>query len=338
MEIYDSDILNEMAEKISLLEYASTTLELKKRGSNNYATSCPLHEDKTPSLMINADENMYHCYSCGVHGNIYNWLRDFEGLSFAQAVEKTARLTNSDISNLKCSDTLRFFKKMRNLAKLSETKPEKAVEREALPSDIMLQYSDEIPQEWLDEGIPEDVMKFYNIRVDNNTNRIVYPIYDNEGNLIAVKGRTRYENYKDMGLQKYKFYQKIGTLDFFVGWREAYPLIDITKEVYLFEGIKSCMKAFSWGYENSISCETSHISDGQIKWLIKNGIRTVNICFDSDKDIREIKENVKTLKLFTNIYLVVDRKGLLGGKKAKASPVDKGKEVWETLLEGRYMI
>ena len=341
MEIYDSDVLNEMADGIDLLDYASNTLDFKKRGTNTYGTNCPLHNDKTPSLMINTDTNNYHCYSCGVHGNIYNWLRDFEGLTFCQAVQKVAKITGSDIKNLKCSETVTFFKKMRNLAKLRNNEKSDDADmvcRIILPQNTMDNFSDETPQEWVDEGIDADVMKLYGVRVDHKANRIVYPVYDKNGNLIAVKGRTRYSNYKQLGLQKYMFYQKIGNLDFFVGWQEAMFMIDITKEVYLFEGIKSCMKAYSWGYQNSLSCETSHISDGQIKWLIQHDIKTVNICFDSDAKIKEIKKNISTLKKFLNIYLIVDKRGLLGGKEAKASPVDKGKDTWERLLKERVLL
>lgn len=341
MEIYDSDVLNEMADEIDLLDYASNTLNFKKRGINTYGTNCPLHNDKTPSLMINTDNNNYHCYSCGVHGNIYNWLRDFEGLTFQQAVQKVSKLTGSDIKNLKCSETVTFFKKMRNLTKLSNSTSfddSEVSKREILPPDTMDTFLDEIPQEWIDEGIDADVMRLYGVRIDSKANRIVYPVYDKERNLIAVKGRTRYPNYKQLGLQKYMFYQKIGKLDFFVGWQEAMFMIDVTKEVYLFEGIKSCMKAYSWGYQNSLSCETSHISDGQIKWLIQHDIKIVNICFDSDAKIKEIKKNISTLKKFLNIYLVADKRNLLGGKEAKASPVDKGKDIWESLLKERVLL
>lgn len=335
MEKFDSDVLNEMADKIDLLEYAINTMNFRKRGTNTYGTNCPLHNDKTPSLMINTDANTYHCYSCGVHGNIYNWLRDFENLTFCQAVQKVAKITGSDIGRLKCSETITFFKKMRNLSKVNETEN---IKREVLSADIMDKFSDETPEEWLEEGIDADVMRLYGIRIDHKANRIVYPIYDVNGDLIAIKGRTRYENYKQLGLQKYMFYQKIGNLDFFVGWQEAMFMIDVTKEVYLFEGIKSCMKAYSWGYQNSLSCETSHISDGQIKWLLQNNIKIINICFDSDKDSKEIKKNINMLKKFANVYIVSDKKGLLGGKEAKASPVDKGREVWERLLRERTLL
>lgn len=334
MQRYDSDVINEMAKKISLLDYASNMVDFKKRGIGIYATNCPLHIDKTPSLIIDINKNCYRCYSCGVHGNIYNWMWDFEHISFPKALEKVAQLTNSDLNNMRTSETMRFFRQMKNL---HTPKTNNTITHEILPLAIMNQYADEIPQEWLDEGINQDVMRLYGVRIDKKANRIVYPIYDNKQNLIAVKGRTRYVNYKDMGLQKYKFYQKIGTLDFFVGWKEAFSFINDRKEVYLFEGIKSCMKAYGWGYQNSVSCETSYISDGQVKQLIQNEVRVVNVCFDSDKDLKEIKKNIKMLKRFAKVYIVTDVNGLLGGKEAKAAPVDKGKEIWEQLLAERRL-
>lgn len=335
MESYDADVLKEMKSKVNLLDYASQSMEFKHRGNGLYATNCPLHIDKTPSLMIYSDQNAFHCFSCGASGDIYTWLQTFEKLSFAEAVKKVAEITGTDMSNSKPCQTIAIFKKMKQLKEMND---EKISQRQILSENYLKNFAEEIPREWVEEGIDPEVMKRYGIRIDVRGNRIVYPVYDGDGNLIAVKGRTRYKNFQDIGLQKYKFYQKIGTLDFFVGWQEALPYIQKRNEVYLFEGIKSVMKVAAWGYENSMSCETSHISDGQIKWLLKHKIKNIIICFDSDREIKKIKENVKMLRRFTNVYVVIDKNKLLGGKDAKASPCDKGCEVFEQLLKDKVKI
>ena len=179
-------------------------------------------------------------------------------------------------------------------------------------------------------------MKIFNIRIDNEANRIIYPVYDKEFRLIGFKGRTRYENYKAIGIQKYMNYTKIGTTDFFVGMKEQYEKINQLKKVIIFEGIKSVMKAYDWGYDYTLAAETSCLNDEQIKILIQMGIKDITIAFDSDVDIKKIRESTTMLRKFANVFILRDRRfirdRLLGEKEA---PVDRGREIFETLLAER---
>ena len=330
---YDSEALNEICSNIDLLEYASKSMNFEKRGADSYATHCCLHVDKTASLFITPSKNMFHCFSCGVGGNLINWLMTFENLSFNEAVEKVGKLAGIDIKNLKQCESLKIFKSIRRTT-LGDSS--KTITREILPETAIDKFSSEIPQEWVDESIKPDVMKTFNIRIDNEANRIVYPVYDKEFRLIGFKGRTRYENFKAMGIQKYMNYTKIGTTDFFIGMKEQYGKINQLKKVIIFEGIKSVMKAYGWGYDYSLAAETSCLNDEQIKILIQMGIKDVTIAFDSDVDIKKIRESTNMLRKFANVFVLRDRRfirdRLLGEKEA---PVDRGRGIFETLLAER---
>ena len=330
---YDSEALNEICSQIDLYEYASENYDFEKRGLDSYATHCPLHVDKTASLFITPSKNMFHCFSCGVGGNLVNWLMTFENLSFNEAVEKVGKLSGVDIKNLKQCESLKIFKSIRRITLKDNSKK---ITREILPETEIDKFSDEIPQEWVDEGINPDVMKIFNIRIDNEANRIIYPVYDKEFRLIGFKGRTRYENYKAIGIQKYMNYTKIGTTDFFIGMKEQYEKINQLKKVIIFEGIKSVMKAYDWGYDYTLAAETSCLNDEQIKILIQMGIKDITIAFDSDVDIKKIRESTTMLRKFANVFILRDRRfirdRLLGEKEA---PVDRGREIFETLLAER---
>ena len=330
---YDHDALIELCNQIDLLTYASESIDFEKRGSNEYAAHCPLHTDNTPSLMITESKNLFYCHSCHVGGNLINWMMSFEGLSCQQAVGKIGRLTGTDVSNLKQCDALKFYKTMRDI--LQEHK-EKEFNRKILDDSVFEQFDDEIPQEWLDEGISEDAMKRFNIRVDKKRNRIVYPVYDNQFRLIGFKGRTRYQNFKKMGIKKYMNYSKIGTTDYFAGMKENYKRIKANGKAIIFEGIKSVMKAFDWGYDYTIAAETSCLNDDQIRILIQMQVKEVMIAFDSDVTLKSIRNSTELLCKFTNVYVIKDRRSkkdrLLGEKEA---PVDQGREVFEKLLQER---
>lgn len=317
----DPEQLEELCEKFDLLEYVEKDHDMVQQG-DKYFTNCTLHVDDTPSLAIYPDSNSYYCFSCKQGGNAINYLRRYEGLSFDDAVKKIAGVTGTTIQQK--SESLLLLKKMQR----KRTKKDCLIniEREILqPNYYKEQFEDEVPQEWLEEGISVEAMKTYEIRTDKKANRIVYPVYDANYNLIGVKGRTRFANYKTLGLAKYMNYNKIGKVDYFTGMKQAEEYIRKTGEVIIFEGIKSCMKAWDYGYYNTVAAETSALSADQVKLLIKMRVKNVVIAFDSDQ--KQI-HGIDMLKSMTNVYIVRDYWNLLG---EKMSPVDAGKEVWEKL-------
>ena len=333
--MYSQEALEDMASKVDLYEYASHTVEFVKHYHNTHYCVCPFHHEKTASMAINADENFFHCFGCGKSGNIYQWIQWTEGRTFAEAVEKVANLTNTDVNSYYESETVGFFKLLKKLHQQDTPTGEVTRDRLDLNADYYSRYKDEIPQEWLDEGIPAATMKKYEIRVDESANRIVYPVYDASFNLIGVKGRTRFQNYKQLKIMKYMNYHKIGQVDYFQGMKQAYDAIMESKTIIIVEGIKSVMKLDSWGYHNVVSAETSVINDKQTMLLIKMGVKEVVIAFDKDVTVAKIKGSTALLRKYTNVFAVIDKEGALGDKE---SPCDRGKEVWQYLYERRMRI
>ena len=225
---------------------------------------------------------------------------------------------------------------LRKLKKIKQVKDDK-VQRETLDfqADYLDKFSDEIPEEWLAEDMTEEALKTYNIRIDHNANRIVYPVFDSNNNFIGVKGRTRVKAYKELGLSKYMNYQKINTVDYFQGWQQA--MQNNPKSLIIFEGVKSCMKAYGWGITNTVAAETSNLSDGQVQLLIKHGFHEIVIAWDSDQTFKSIVTNpkIQMLKRFTIVSIIKDNNNLLGEKEA---PVDKGERVFRELLDRRVQI
>lgn len=330
---YSQEALQDMAQKINLVEYAGRTLEYQKRNGSNYFAICPFHKEKTPSLAIDEDENYFYCFGCGKHGNIYTWIQLTEGLSFSDAVEKVANLTGTDKDEYLEPESMSVY---RQLARMSAPKhePDTGV-RKILDydRDYVSKYSDILPQEWIDEGIPAEILRKYEIRIDESSNRIVYPVYDAEYRLIGVKGRTRFVNYKDLKLAKYMNYYKIGAVDYFTGMKQVDAEIRRTRSMIIVEGLKSVMKLASWGY-TAVAAETSTLSEKQVELIVKMGLREVTIAFDQDVPLSKIRGCTEMLRLYTNVFVVVDK----GQLEAKDSPCDKGKDVWDKLYERRVRL
>lgn len=327
----DFEQINNLANQLSIYEYVNQIYELKKNGVNYYC-SCPLHIDKTPSLCINSEENYFSCFSCGVSGNLYSFMTKIQKMTFQKAAEKICEMSGVELKILKKCEALDFYKTI----KRCHDKTTKIVtNREILDWSYYEQFSDELPQEWIDEDMSEEVLKYYDIRIDNRSNRIVYPVWDNKDNLIGAKGRTRFSNYKELGIAKYMNYKKLDTTDFLIGSKYNRDIIAGEKEVIIFEGIKSGMKlTTATGQQNWLAAETSYLSDGQVKALIGMGVRNVIIAFDSDVCVDKIKKCTESLKRFVNVYWIKND-GSLGEKEA---PIDRGIDVFLKLYESRIKI
>ena len=99
-----------MAEQIDIVDYISQTEDVVKKG-NNYFCHCPFHNERTPSLCIYPDSNKWYCFGCGAGSSIYDWMIKHDGLTFPEAVEKVANLTNSNLEEVIESESMAFLKK-----------------------------------------------------------------------------------------------------------------------------------------------------------------------------------------------------------------------------------
>lgn len=331
---YTDEMLAAINEKADLISYASQTMDLEKRG-DDYFTHCPKHEDKTPSLSFNPEKNYYYCFSCGVSGQIINFLKDFEGLSFIEAVQKASKIANVDMNSMCFSNTIAFLRKVE---KLHQKKREK-YHHEIISVSEYNKYIRETIPEWLNEGITQESMDRFGIRADTFQNRIIYPVYDIEGNLINIKGRTRYENFKELRIPKYMNYFPVGVMDYFQGLNLTLPDVQKQNEIIIFESIKSVMKADGWGYHNCASAEKHTLTNEQIELLAS---LKVNVVFAYDTDVNyarnEVKQNIDKLKRLTNVYIITDPNKLLGGSSTKNAPVDLGPQIWETLYDEKKKV
>ncbi|MFQ5850740.1 MAG: DNA primase [Candidatus Binatia bacterium] len=87
--IADEKIL-EIRERSSIVEVISDHLTLKKVG-RNYLGLCPFHTEKTPSFTVNEEKGIFHCFGCGVGGNVFSFLMNYEHLGFPEAVERVGK-------------------------------------------------------------------------------------------------------------------------------------------------------------------------------------------------------------------------------------------------------
>ncbi len=83
-------VLEDILSRIDIVEVISAHFPLKRAG-RNFKANCPFHQEKTPSFMVSADKQIYHCFGCGESGNAFKFLMRYERLEFLEAVETLAK-------------------------------------------------------------------------------------------------------------------------------------------------------------------------------------------------------------------------------------------------------
>ncbi len=110
------EIIDRVRDSVPLADYIGKDVKLTRSGSN-FKGLCPFHNEKTPSFVIYTQDNRYHCFGCGEHGDIYRYMKEKEGISFIDAVEKLAKSLGIEIprENNNNSAAAEYNKKILNL-------------------------------------------------------------------------------------------------------------------------------------------------------------------------------------------------------------------------------
>lgn len=321
--------IEEMVASVDILEYISQFAEFEEK-NGEFWTLSPLKDEETPSFSVRREENVFYDFSSGCGGNVLSFIKAYNKCSSREAVNILKRYVGDKgiapaNQRLKATKVAKLFVKHQKHTKESKSS--------VFPDNYMDRYerNEEKLSIWRNEGITDEAMEKYQVRYDSFSDRIVYPIRDVHGKIINVSGRTVDPDWKTKKLRKYTYFAPLGTLDTIYGLSENYEKIRKKHEIILFEGAKSVMIAYDWGFQNTGAVLTSHLNPNQVKILAKLGCDVV-FALDKGVDIRE-DENIKRLSRFVKVSYVYDRDGLL---KDKDSPVDEGRETWEKLYEGRF--
>ena len=87
--IFPKEFLNQVRDRVAISQIVGKRVSLKHKGKE-HSGLCPFHSEKTPSFTVNDDKGFYHCFGCGAHGNVFDFVMQMEGLSFPESVERLA--------------------------------------------------------------------------------------------------------------------------------------------------------------------------------------------------------------------------------------------------------
>ena len=93
---YSDEIIDEVRENNDIIEVISQYVHLKRSG-RNYFGLCPFHNEKSPSFSVSPDKQIFHCFGCGVGGNVITFISKTEGINFKEAIENLAERANINL-------------------------------------------------------------------------------------------------------------------------------------------------------------------------------------------------------------------------------------------------
>ena len=117
--MYASEVIDEVVSRSDIVDIISGYIKLKKNGSS-YVGLCPFHNEKSPSFSVSPGKQLYHCFGCGVGGNVITFVMEYENYTFLEAVKYLADKAGMQLPETSYSEE---EKKNRDLkAKLLEIK------------------------------------------------------------------------------------------------------------------------------------------------------------------------------------------------------------------------
>jgi DNA primase len=306
---YPAEVYREIREVADIVEVISKYIDLKKSG-NNYMALCPFHLEKSPSFYVSPDKNIYHCFGCGASGDVIKFVSEIEKISLSEAVEKLARDYGVDISKYKkkivkervnYEDYTSVYNRVKSFYNriLKTEHGSKAMEylrnRGLSDSDIeeyglgfSLPKWDFLVRRLKDQNFDLELMEKFGLIRKNQSgnyydffrNRIMFPIIDLKGNVIAFGARTigtdkaKYINTPDT-----KYFNKSNVL---YGLNEAKYHIRDFGYIVIVEGYFDVIAMHKNGFKNTVATLGTSLTKEHAT-LLSRFTDKIIMMFDSDQ-------------------------------------------------------
>ena len=175
--------IDKIVEAVDIGEFIGRYVDLEEKGGELWG-KCPLHLDDDPSFSVNPHKKVFYCQGCKRGGSVIQFLSFLKKISLTDSMKRLMDEFGINPDTRKRSRSLKILKDAQRMRVGLEP-----VYHKVLDEDILMQFQKEYITEWQEEGIDQRFMDKYNVMIDKRQNKIIYPIYDQGGNLINIKGR-----------------------------------------------------------------------------------------------------------------------------------------------------
>lgn len=303
MGFIPQDKIDEIKSVADIVSVIGDYVELKRAGSN-YVGLCPFHNEKTPSFSVSPSKGIFHCFGCGVGGDVISFIMQKECLSYPEAIKFLADklgilVETNEVNKEKYEHRKKLFE-INNEAKLFYYKnllindiPKDYIKKRNLNNNLInkfiIGYADgknSLYRHLLQKGYQkDDIIEVGLINQDEKgnvydkfRNRLMFPIIDIRGNVIGFGGRALADSRaKYMNSPQSLAYDKS---------KNVYGVSNLknsTKvgKIILVEGYMDVISLTNYGFDYAIASLGTSLTHDQAK-LIKRYCKNIYICYDGD--------------------------------------------------------
>ncbi len=305
--------INDIIAKADIVDIVNSRLKLKKAGTNNYQACCPFHHEKTPSFTVSKTKQFYHCFGCGAHGNALSFLMEYDKLEFVEAVEELANILGLDVPReetrgksdkpyVNYQTKKDLYQLMQEIAELYQQQLPKSqlaqdyLQQRGLSKEIIQRFSIGFVPDSYDLVVrqfghnKEEQERLFSLGMvkrsergtvyDTFRNRIMFPIRDRRGRVIAFGGRVigdgtpKYLNSPDTVT-----YHKGNEL---YGLYEALKINDSPEQLLVVEGYMDVVALAQFDVNYAVASLGTATTPEQINQIFRSTEQVI-CCYDGDR-------------------------------------------------------
>ncbi|MCI7241903.1 MAG: DNA primase [Bacilli bacterium] len=303
MAYISNELTNEIQNRCDIVEVISKYVQLSKRGKN-YFGLCPFHDDHNASMSVSPDKQIYKCFSCGESGNVFTFVAKYNNISFHEAVillgkEKGYDLqdTTSNMVQDKHTKDYEIYdyacKIYQNNLYTSSGKSaieyltNRKIDKDTIKKfKIGLSLNKSIITEYL-VNKNYDITRLIDLGLTNDRsqdkflNRIMFPLFDLKGRVVAFSGRiynTKSDS-KYINTMETDIFKKGNLL---YNYHNAKDSLKKTDYVIVMEGFMDVIRASTIGVNNCVATMGTAFTKEHIE-LLRKMTDNIILCFDGDK-------------------------------------------------------
>lgn len=296
----DPKSIEKLKEQADIIDIVGHYIPLKKSGAN-YVCVCPFHDDKNPSMSVSPSRGIFHCFSCKAGGDVIKFVMDYEKLTYPEAIEKIAMLSNFTLNYVKSErenqkENKHILEKVNAYYRSLLYKTPAAIEYlysrgvtdalcekfelgfapESIQTIRLLENEQILPNEALEAGIvKQNESGIYASFIQ----RITFPIYTHTGKLVGFGGRTLSGHQaKYVNSPQSEIFDK-STL--FYGYNLAKRDIHAKNQIIIAEGYLDVIMLHHAGFTNAVAVLGTALTQKHLP-LLKRGELSAVLCFDGD--------------------------------------------------------
>ena len=301
----DYDKITQIRKSVNIVDIISEYIPLEQRGRNYFAV-CPFHDDHNPSMSISPEKQIYTCFVCGAHGNVFNFIMDYEGVPFYEALKRIADKVGILIDTPKRVNT--------KPTKIDSIYDIYDIANKYYQNNLYTKEGKEALEYLKNRNFDDDIIKTFGVGLsgknlltevlkkkkysedtlvksgissstdgkvhDTFINRIMFPLCDLEGKVVGFSGRiynsesqSKYVNSKESDIFKkgYLLYN----------YHRAKEECRKEKSVIVVEGFMDVIALHMVGIRNVVATMGTAITKEQAK-LLKRLSLNIILCFDGD--------------------------------------------------------